>query len=57
MAMATLSIKKPKRINTIVLFAISPEDTCRGIARDNMPNPAKERITEPTIMMDSSQGD
>jgi hypothetical protein len=57
MAMATLSIKNPNRINTIVLLTISPEDTCCGIARDNIPSPAKERITEPTIMMDSSQGD
>jgi hypothetical protein len=57
MAIATLSIKNPNRINTMAPLDISPEDTCRGTARDNMPSPAKERITEPTIMMDSSQGD
>jgi hypothetical protein len=57
MAIAVLSRKKPKRITAMVALAISPELICPGITRDNNPNPAKDRITEAIMMMDSSQGD
>jgi hypothetical protein len=56
MAMATLSMKKPKRMAAMPEFAISPEAKSLG-ARDRRAKPVKERMTEATIMMDSSQGE
>jgi hypothetical protein len=56
MAMATLSIKKPKRIAAIPALAISPEAKSLG-TRDRRASPVKEKMTETTIMIDSSQGE
>jgi hypothetical protein len=38
------------------VLAISPEASSLG-TRDSRPSPAKERITDATMMMDSSQGE